>query len=177
MLAQFEQMQRGLVYPSAQAHFLMGSARDEQAIEPRDLGERMSRLRAFIHDELGSSHTSAVIGVGCDTVRDWTQRGLLSLPKAIAARGDGNGVRDAGVFSRRRTPFADSGADLWFHLKNDVAQNLDRLRDRLVAEFEDVLAPGSVIEQRCDRRNHPGSTEGRVLGCRFAENSTTPPTR
>jgi deferrochelatase/peroxidase EfeB len=114
-------MQRGLVYPAPFAVFATSWLLDERMTR-MDLRQVLLDAREHIHAHLGSSNTTVVAGVGFALWKRWCAADGLPLPTGMrfAFPADEQGNHSA-VFERSRGTCVDSHADLWFHIRSDVA--------------------------------------------------------
>ncbi len=173
--------QRGLVYPSPYAVFA-GFFRNPTSPEPitrRALGDLMRDVREKIHRDFTKAHTTAVVGVGFSLWRDMSERDGLPLPDGMrlsfpdSASGDPQPGMRSTLFDRPASTFADSQADLWFHIKSDQQDHcdgvFDYIRDRLT-EAQWMDGAQTVHQQAATKSNAPDKRGGKVVGSRFSEN-------
>lgn len=159
-------VQRGLVYPSPHAIYAIFRRRGA-AFAKDDLRALLNDLRGEIHKHMGSAHTSATAGVGFALWREWCAADGTPVPDGMRmdfADGD-----SSTVFPRSNGTFADSGGDLWFHIKSDDPEHCARAYEFI----ETRLRPACdvVVAQPAARKKpSPGNPGGKVIGCRFAEN-------
>ncbi len=180
MLAQYDLMQRGLVYPAAYARFATFWRRPGRRITRGRVRQTVQRIRRLIHHRFGDTNTTAVVGVHFALFRKWcAEEEDLTVPDAIAflhpTAPDGEGDVTSTVFADSLGTFQDSQGDLWFHIKSDRQDYLEPIYAAICAELENVIDDRRVY-QDCNRRSRAGddSSTGRVLGCRFAENLNNP---
>src|SRR6185436_7495229 len=127
-------MQRGLVYPSPFARFVLFWKKPEPPITRALIRDVMLRTRKEIHRNFGSRNTTAVVGVAFDLFKKWCDDDGMPYPtgmKYLFPIEDVTGSSTTGsketsdVFERSSSTFRDSGATLWFHIKSDEASHLE----------------------------------------------------
>lgn len=170
----WELMQRGLIYPSPFAVFATFWLKDAQMTRV-DLGQVLRDARAHVHEHLGNSNTSLVAGVSFALWKRWCVADGLPLPTgmrfAFPADPEGN---HSSVFERSHGTFVNSHADLWFHLKSDVAENAQSLFDWLRERLAAFCDPARTVYQFASSRARATDPGGKVLGARFSENLNNP---
>lgn len=179
----WQSMQRGLVYPApfaAFATFFAGTA--EKPLTKARLSALLRDVRKLIHREYGSANTSAIGAVGFARWQQWEPRewpaGMALRYPVIEPDGKPSTVR-SDVFERGSGTYADSQADLFFHIKSDDEAHCEGvfafIRKRL--EEVDRCADPALTQYEIGKRRQ-GATDkdrgGKVLGCRFAENLQNP---
>ncbi len=83
MDAQFCLMQRGLVYPAPYARFATFWRAKGRRITRWRVRDTVKRVRRFIHNECGSSNSSAIVGVSFPLFRQWCREHDLSVPTGM----------------------------------------------------------------------------------------------
>jgi hypothetical protein len=90
------------------------------------LGRVLNDVRAEIHTGFGSAHTTVILGVGFGLWHEMSAADGTAVPQGMALRfpvdrdeGGEAGALRSRVFSCPGTPFVDSAADLWFHIKSN----------------------------------------------------------
>ena len=110
----WELVQRGLVYPSPDALFVTFFAAGKP-ITLSLLHRLMADLRQTIHQQFGSAHTSATLGVGFGRWRQLIQSTHQSEPLGMKwALPDQNNPSQSTVFTRPGTVFKDSAGGRCF---------------------------------------------------------------
>lgn len=177
----WELVQRGLVYPSPDAIFVTFFAAGKPITLPL-LRHLMADLRKMIHQQFGSAHTSATLGVGFARWRQLIQSTHHTEPLGMKwALPDAKDPNQSTVFTRPGSVFKDSAGDLWFHIKSDQAAHcqgvLAWLQQRLEVEEGCVDPARTVYQAAATRSNSPDRRGGKVLGSRFSEtlNNATDP--
>jgi deferrochelatase/peroxidase EfeB len=132
------------------------------------LGKVLADARHTIHQQFPDAHTTAILGVGFLLWQEMSIADGTALPVGMRLRfgiGEDEGERNkrppvrSEVFRRPGTAFADSGADLWFHIKSDIEAHcaglLVWLRERL--EEKECWAAGAktVWQAAATKSNQP----------------------
>ncbi|TDV56392.1 Dyp-type peroxidase [Actinophytocola oryzae] len=171
-------VQRGLVYPAPYALFATFWAAPEGSPLTLDVLRRVTaQVRHRIHDEFGSSHTTAVAGVGFRRWAQWCAEEDRPLPMGMRvsfpASQDDPVVSN--VFERSAGTFADSAGDLWFHIKSDCPTHCRAVFEYLAELLGECVDPArTAAQEAATRSERPDKRGGKVLGCRFSENLNNP---
>lgn len=172
-------VQRGLVYPAPHALFATFWADEHGAPLTRAVLRRVvARLRLRIHEQHGSSNTTAVAGVGFRRWAQWCALDGDPPPAGMRLSFPAPGEPEVStVFERSAGTFTDSGADLWFHLKSDVAQHCRTVFEYLTGLLDRegcVDARRTVHQEAASTSPRPDGRGGKVVGSRFSENLNNP---
>jgi Dyp-type peroxidase family len=171
-------MQRGLVYPSPFARFVLFWKKPDTRITRAVIRDVMLRTRKEIHRNFGSRNTSAVVGVSFDLFKEWCDEDGMSYPAGMNYLHPIEDVAEkretSDVFERSSSTFRDSGATLWFHIKSDDVTHCAAVYDFIARQLKDYIDPRRAFYQDCNRRVTLESADGKVLGCRFSENLNNP---
>ncbi|ASO20342.1 Dyp-type peroxidase family [Actinoalloteichus hoggarensis] len=177
-------IQRGLIHPSPYALFATfwrqaGGVPISRAL----LSRVMSSIQETIQERHADANTTAVVGVGFPLWREICEQEGIALPTGMALLFPAESAEDpaaglvSAVFERSHGTFADSQADLWFHLKSDRDGDcravFDLLSELLAAE-DCVDASRTVSQDAATKSVRPDKLGGKVLGCRFSENLNNP---
>ena len=168
-------MQRGLVYTSPFAVFATFWLKNGQ-MKRADLAQVLVDARKHVRANLSKTHTTVVAGVDFALWKRWCAAEGMPVPTGMrfAFPADPEGNHSA-VFERSAGTLVDSHADLWFHIKSDVAENAQSLFDWLRERLNTFCDPEKTIYQFASARSRaPDGTGGKVLGSRFSENLNNP---
>jgi Dyp-type peroxidase family len=182
----WQQMQRGLVYPSPYALFATfwrPTGGKGQPVTRRGLATVLTALRAEIHAKLGNANTTAVVGVGFRLWQEWCEQDGMPLPAGMRLafpssepRAE-NAYSSSTVFRRSHGTFVDTGGDLWFHIKSDRETDCPAVFEQLskLLGGQGFVDPGRTVYQVAATKSvRPDKRGGKVLGCRFSENLNNP---
>jgi Dyp-type peroxidase family len=172
-------VQRGLVYPAPHALFATFWADENgRPLTRAALRRVVARLRLRIHEQHGSSNTTAVAGVGFRRWAHWCAEDGSALPAGMRVLFPSSGEPEVStVFERSSGTFTDSEADLWFHIKSDVAKHCRAVFDHLAELLERegcVDARRTVYQEAATKSLRPDGRGGKVVGSRFSENLNNP---
>ncbi|APU14932.1 MULTISPECIES: Dyp-type peroxidase [Actinoalloteichus] len=174
-------VQPGLVYPSPHALFAtFWRAPNGSPVTRALLSGVMSTVRETIHERYGDANTTAVVGVGFRLWLEICEQEGVAPPTGMtmlfpSASSDAGSTSD--VFERSRGTFADSQADLWFHLKSDRDGDcaaVFELVSELLADSGCVDPARTVSQEAATKSVRKDKLGGKVLGCRFSENLNNP---
>lgn len=174
----WKKVQRGLIYPSPHAVFVMCRLPGKTASREQ-LATLVTQIQQDIasNPSLNQSHSSATLGVSLPLWQTICQNEQLPLPAGMTLQHPSEeNDQTSKVFEQSSNAFKDSEQDLWLHVKSDNQQDCadlygllsDHLKAIFGAEVEITAQPGASKTDGSD------SKEGKVLGCRFAENLNNP---
>lgn len=174
-------VQRGLVYPAPHALFATFWAAADGAPLTRDVLRRVvAAVRQHIHDQHGSTNTTAVAGVGFRRWARWCAEDGTELPAGMRVLFPASQHEPvvSTVFERSAGTFADSSGDLWFHIKSDEEKHcravFEYLVDQLARKEKCVDARRTVHQEAATKSLRRDKRGGKVVGCRFSENLNNP---
>jgi Dyp-type peroxidase family len=174
-------VQRGLVYPAPHALFVtFWAAPDGRPLTLTVLKDVTASVRRLIHEHHGSSHTTAVAGVGFRRWAQWCAEDGRPLPAGMQVlfpvTPDEPVV--SAVFGRSAGTFADSAGDLWFHIKSDDPAHCRAVHAYLadvLGQREKCVDPArTVAQEAATKSQRPDKRGGKVVGSRFSENLNNP---
>eukprot|EP00250_Pteridium_aquilinum_P022195 c25321_g3_i1 orf=899-4873(+) len=168
-------VQRGLVYPSPYAIFMMcWKASDSLTYDV--LCTLMTEVRQYIHRNLQSRNTTVVVGVGFRLWQEWCKEQNFEVPQGMSfAYPSPEDPSKSSVVDDSHGVFADSQGDLFFHIKSDEEQHCQEAQSFILGKLEDELqCITSESQEAATKSTNSDKTGGKVLGCRFSENLMNP---
>ncbi|AOS64039.1 Dyp-type peroxidase [Actinoalloteichus hymeniacidonis] len=178
----WQHVQPGLVYPSPYALFATFWRAPEGAKISRSvLAEVLTEVGEAIQKHHAGANTTAVLGVGFGLWQEICETDGLELPRGMALTCPANTSTGphptSDVFARSQGTFADSQADLWFHIKSDREDDCPAVYEsisRLLAAKNCIDESRTVFQAAATKSVRADKLGGKVLGCRFSENLNNP---
>lgn len=168
-------VQRGLVYPSPYAIFMM-CWKASNALTYDVLCNLMTEVRHHIHRHLQSRNTTVVVGVGFALWQEWCKEQGLEVPQGMSfAYPSSQDPSQSSVVEDSHGVFTNSEADILFHIKSDDETHCREARDFIAQRLEvELQCITSDSQEAATKSIRPDKTGGKVLGCRFSENLMNP---
>ncbi|MCO5573267.1 hypothetical protein L7F22_027036 [Adiantum nelumboides] len=136
----------------------------------------MTEMRHHIRAHLKSRNTSVIVGVGFPLWKSWcTEQGFevpFGMNFAYPLSEDNS---KSAVVSNSNGVFANSEADLLFHIKSDEEAHCREAQRVIQYKLETKLqCIKSESQETATKSTHTDKMGGKVLGCRFSENLMNP---
>ncbi|KAH7373515.1 hypothetical protein KP509_17G059900 [Ceratopteris richardii] len=165
-------VQRGLVYPSPYAIFMMCWKANDYDV----LCNLVTDVRQHIHKNLKSRNTTVVVGVGFALWQEWSKDQGFEIPQGMSFEYPSqNDASQSSVVEESHGVFVDSGGDVLFHIKSDDQEYCRNAHEFIVQRLEvELQCVTTESQEAATKSTLPDKTGGKVLGCRFSENLMNP---
>ena len=149
--------QRGLAYfPDHAIYATFFIKRRDRA--SHDLWQRLANDLDALCRQTGFA-TVVLLGVGFELWGAWSKARAADLPKGMGTREKLDQLSQA---------FANTGGDLWFHIKSNSAANAAKVLKHIEKGLKSILADGTTVVH-AEKRH-----KGKVLGGRFTDGLENP---
>ncbi|MDH4471687.1 MAG: Dyp-type peroxidase [Fluviicola sp.] len=170
----WEHMQRGLIYPAANAIFL-SIWLDDKGLSRKELSNLKREIRTHIHTtkSLKDCSTTAILGVGVAYWKGICADENLSIPKGMTFKFPTKDGNSSTVIERSSKSFKGNRADLWFHIKSDKMEACQAV-EKYIVEALGARVEKKKSQEAASKSLNPSGKGGKVLGSRFSENLNNP---